>query len=282
MGQDIDANVIEKKVIEIISEQMGIDKAEITRDISFIDDLNADSLDTVELVMEFEDEFGMCISDEEAEKIQTVGEAIDYLVNAMQNAESPNSYSSRINEIIEYFVNEPNLYRPEDIIKKPKLISNKKGIYGWYFDELPQKVPLGDYFTIEGYKLLYIGIAGKHVHSKNNLRKRICTFHLNRNANDSTLRKSLGTLLRDKLVIQPYKKGRDFWFGTSGEKMLTEWMTLHSKVAWVVDERPWEIEKVAFTRYGNKLPLNIDENENNPFKYVLKKMRSDCQKEAND
>ena len=70
---------IEQKVIEIVSEQMGVDKSEITRETHFINDLNADSLDTVELVMEFEDEFELSIPDEEAEKIQTVGQAIDYI-----------------------------------------------------------------------------------------------------------------------------------------------------------------------------------------------------------
>jgi acyl carrier protein len=70
---------IEAKVIEIVSEQMGVDKGEVARETSFINDLNADSLDTVELVMEFEDEFDMSIPDEEAEKIQTVGAAIDYI-----------------------------------------------------------------------------------------------------------------------------------------------------------------------------------------------------------
>ena len=78
---DVDVKVIESKVIEIVSEQMGVDKAEVSRETSFINDLNADSLDTVELVMEFEDEFDMSIPDEEAEKIQTVGAAIDYIVN---------------------------------------------------------------------------------------------------------------------------------------------------------------------------------------------------------
>jgi acyl carrier protein len=81
---DVDVQVIESKVIEIVSEQMGVDKAEITRETSFINDLNADSLDTVELVMEFEDEFDMSIPDEEAEKIQTVGAAIDYIVNIVK------------------------------------------------------------------------------------------------------------------------------------------------------------------------------------------------------
>jgi acyl carrier protein len=70
---------IEQKVIEIVAEQMGVDKGEVTRETSFVNDLNADSLDTVELVMEFEDEFELSIPDEEAEKIQTVGQAIDYI-----------------------------------------------------------------------------------------------------------------------------------------------------------------------------------------------------------
>lgn len=70
---------IKEKVIQIVSEQMGVDKSEITLDTSFVNDLNADSLDTVELVMEFEDAFEMSIPDEEAEKIQTVGAAVEYI-----------------------------------------------------------------------------------------------------------------------------------------------------------------------------------------------------------
>ena len=83
-AEQLDPKAIEEKVIDIISEQMGADKSEITRDTSFINDLNADSLDTVELVMEFEDEFDMSIPDEEAEKIQTVGAAIDYISKVAQ------------------------------------------------------------------------------------------------------------------------------------------------------------------------------------------------------
>lgn len=72
---------VEAKVIEIVSEQMGVDRGEITRETSFANDLNADSLDTVELVMEFEDEFETSIPDDEAEKIQTVGQAISYIMS---------------------------------------------------------------------------------------------------------------------------------------------------------------------------------------------------------
>jgi len=82
-----DVNILEK-VVEIVSEQMGVDKGEVTPETSFINDLNADSLDTVELVMEFEDEFDMSIPDEEAEKIQTVGAAIDYITKIMNEKEA--------------------------------------------------------------------------------------------------------------------------------------------------------------------------------------------------
>lgn len=74
-----DINEIESKVKKIVAEQLGKAETELSRDTSFVNDLNADSLDTVELVMEFEDQFEMSIPDEEAEKIQTIGQAIDYI-----------------------------------------------------------------------------------------------------------------------------------------------------------------------------------------------------------
>ena len=73
------ANDIEAKVTEIIVEKLGVDESDISRDASFTNDLGADSLDTVELIMEFEKEFDITIPDEDAEKISTVGEAVDYL-----------------------------------------------------------------------------------------------------------------------------------------------------------------------------------------------------------
>jgi acyl carrier protein len=71
--------VIEEKVKEIITKQMGANKDQIALETSFVNDLGADSLDTVELVMEFEDAFDMNIPDDDAEKIQTVGDAIKYI-----------------------------------------------------------------------------------------------------------------------------------------------------------------------------------------------------------
>jgi len=73
------------KVREIIAEQLGVKKEEVTDDAKFIDDLGADSLDTVELVMALEEEFGIEIPDEDAEKMVTVGEAIKYIEQKASN-----------------------------------------------------------------------------------------------------------------------------------------------------------------------------------------------------
>ena len=67
------------KVREIIADELGVELEKVTNDASFVEDLGADSLDTVELVMRFEEEFEVEIPDEDAEKMQTVGNAIDYL-----------------------------------------------------------------------------------------------------------------------------------------------------------------------------------------------------------
>jgi acyl carrier protein len=74
---------VEARVKEIIVEQLGVDPAEVAITSSFVNDLGADSLDTVELVMAFEEEFGLEIPDEEAEKIQSVGQAVDYIKGHM-------------------------------------------------------------------------------------------------------------------------------------------------------------------------------------------------------
>jgi acyl carrier protein len=73
--------MVEEKVKEIIAKQLGVDQAEVTPDASFVEDLGADSLDTVELVMAFEEAFDIEIPDEDAEKIAKVRDAVDYIKN---------------------------------------------------------------------------------------------------------------------------------------------------------------------------------------------------------
>ena len=70
---------VEQRVIDIVAEQLGVDKAKINPESNFVNDLGADSLDTVELVMELEEEFDISIPDDAAEKIQTVGEAVRHI-----------------------------------------------------------------------------------------------------------------------------------------------------------------------------------------------------------
>ncbi len=74
---------VEERVLNIVCEQLGTSRDKVTAETSFINDLGADSLDTVELVMEFEDEFEINIPDEDAEKIQTVGDAVKYIQNKL-------------------------------------------------------------------------------------------------------------------------------------------------------------------------------------------------------
>lgn len=70
-----------EKVQEIVAEKLGVEKSKITKEASFIDNLGADSLDTVELIMKMEEEFDIEIPDEEAEKLRTVGDVVNYLDN---------------------------------------------------------------------------------------------------------------------------------------------------------------------------------------------------------
>lgn len=80
-GEDLEdeSMSVEERVKSIIVEQLGVDAGEVSPDASFVEDLGADSLDTVELIMAFEEEFGVEISDEEAEKIKRVKDAVEYI-----------------------------------------------------------------------------------------------------------------------------------------------------------------------------------------------------------
>ncbi len=77
---------IQQEIIEIIVEQLGVDAADVTPEKSFVEDLNADSLDLTELIMTFEERFGFEISEEDAEKLKTVSDAIEYIEKRKVNA----------------------------------------------------------------------------------------------------------------------------------------------------------------------------------------------------
>ena len=75
---------VEERVKKIVVEQLGVKEEEVTNEASFVDDLGADSLDTVELIMQFEEEFGIEIPDEDAENLLSVGQAIEYISNKLK------------------------------------------------------------------------------------------------------------------------------------------------------------------------------------------------------
>ena len=77
---------IQQEVIDIITEQLGVDATDVTLGKSFVEDLNADSLDLTELIMTFEERFGFEISEEDAEKLKTVGDVVDYIEKRKVNA----------------------------------------------------------------------------------------------------------------------------------------------------------------------------------------------------
>ena len=80
---------IEEQVIDVVAEQLAVEKGKITRETSFVNDLGADSLDTVELIMELEDEFDTTIPESAAEKIQTVGQAIEFIESNNTKLDTP-------------------------------------------------------------------------------------------------------------------------------------------------------------------------------------------------
>ena len=82
---------VEQRVIDIVAEQLGVSKDQIKPETSFVNDLGADSLDTVELVMELEEEFDINIPDDAAEKIQTVGQAIEHISKTVESGEASSS-----------------------------------------------------------------------------------------------------------------------------------------------------------------------------------------------
>ena len=88
MGKEVGKSMatVDERVKKIIAEQLGVEEEEVTLEAHFVEDLGADSLDTVELVMELEEEFDINIPDDAAEKIQTVGQAIKFIEEAQANA----------------------------------------------------------------------------------------------------------------------------------------------------------------------------------------------------
>jgi len=196
--------------------------------------------------------------------------------------------SKRLTDAVEYFRQPDRLpYRSpyaDDVIRVPEFLPRKPGVYAWYFRVVPRTVlegfPTRNLITIQGWTLLYVGIAGSHA---DNLRVRIRSLHLGQskrgNAEGSTLRRSLGCcLLQNELAISLQRQkpgGKTVWFGEEGEAQLTAWMIQNGRIAWLEATDPREIESKVFETYGHCLPFNIshDNRERNPFSERLRDLR---------
>jgi hypothetical protein len=163
-------------------------------------------------------------------------------------------------------------------------LPKEPGVYAWYFKSVPRSVPTEFCHTHNGLTLLYIGISPKaspnngRPPSKQRLFHRI-RYHMRGNAEGSTLRLSLGCLLSEDLGIRLtcVGSGKRMTF-KDGERILSEWLEKNAFVAWVVHEKPWELEEELFNCIS--LPLNLDKNKAHAFHPTLSKLRSEAKELA--
>jgi len=187
-----------------------------------------------------------------------------------------------IEEHMRTLVNPPHLWRGSTLKRDKSVVPCRKGVYAWYFN-LSGELPFPDPLCVDGRALLYIGIAGQNASSSDTLRARVVSQHLlgAGHAEGSTLRRSVGCFLADRLGIHLQRKGTStVWFNEDGEDILSQWLVLNTSVAWIVDEKPWEVETAMFQKHGKSLLFNIRDNPSNPFREILSELRSRCRKEA--
>jgi len=175
------------------------------------------------------------------------------------------------------------LYSATTILSNPSLIPAEPGLYAWYFREIPPGVPTDGCCWHNNLALLYVGISPSRLLTKGkpdeaNLQKRI-HIHLRRKAQQSTLRRTLGCLLSQKLglCLQKTGSGKKMNFG-EGEKKLSEWMADNAFVTWIVQPDPWNWERALIE--AARPPLNLDGNSNHPFHAMLTSIKSDCRNAA--
>lgn len=168
----------------------------------------------------------------------------------------------------------------DEVFSEPCPVPNESGAFGWWSRTVPAAIDASKCQQRDGLTLLYVGIAptpppanGKRPISQD-LRKRI-RYHFGStgaSAEGSTLRKSLGALLKDELGIELRRIGsgeRSTFAG--GEAVLTQWMAENTLVSWVLHPEPWLFEDTLI--HTLDLPLNLQGNEHNAFVPELKRLR---------
>lgn len=177
----------------------------------------------------------------------------------------------------------PDLLAPErlwsraEVLTSPSPVPKSPGVYAWYFNRVPQRVPTADCLTVGGLTLLYVGISPKAPPtngaqaSRQTLRSRL-QYHMRGNAEGSTLRLTLGCLLSEQLGLGLCRVGS----GTrltfcEGERRLSEWLAENAFVTWMTCPEPWVIEEELIRHVA--LPLNLDQNDGHLFHPVLTAIR---------
>lgn len=177
-------------------------------------------------------------------------------------------------------LNPERLWTRKEVLAKPSPVPREPGVYAWYFREIPPNVPVVNCHIYGSNTLLYVGIAPKEREppSKSTILDRI-PYHYRGDAEGSTLRRTLGCLLSERLGIQlqPVGSGKRFTFA-DGEQILSQWFEDNAFVAWVVDPKPWILEKTAIGEVS--LPLNLDMNETHPFHQTLSQLRKSAKESA--
>jgi len=166
----------------------------------------------------------------------------------------------------------------EEITRRNTEVPKRSGIYAWYFKEYPKIIPTRDCHKCGDFVLLYSGISPRNPNTRGNLRQRL-RFHMRSEAHSSTLRLSLGCLLADRLGLELRVAPRG-WTFLDGEESLSKWLAENALVAWVIDNKPWETEKLLIQEVS--LPLNLQGNRAHPFYPVLSAIREEAKGRARE
>ena len=165
-----------------------------------------------------------------------------------------------------------HLFSRAEVLDRPWPVPAVRGVYAWYFHDIPNHVPTQGCVRKCGHTLLYIGISPSRDTSRANLRKRIHQ-HFTGNAKSSTLRLTLGVLLSEAsgFPLRRVGSGARMTFTRPGEQWLDQWMAANARVCWVDHERPWLLEEELLNALSP--PLNIRSAAQHPFAADLSKRR---------
>lgn len=171
------------------------------------------------------------------------------------------------------------LFTRDEVLTRPSPVPAAAGVYAWYFDKVPARVPVDGCQTVDGHSLLYVGISPKGpgsnglIPSRQTLRTRV-RYHYRGNAYGSTLRLTLGSLLAAELGIQLRLVGSGTRLTFSaGEGALSDWMSRHARVCWMETASPWLLEHDLIDNVV--LPLNLDQNNHSSFRKELSAIRGE-------